>query len=317
MTGSSAHKSTIVRTNAIAQAALAFTEREAPRLGARLAVRMWMTIPGGASPAQRMAGAGRQRLTDSGVRTVLRAAGRRKRSVVTECWGTGPVVYLLHGWGGHRGQFDAFVDPLTSAGFRVVAVDALGHGESGRGAYGRGRGLLPDFTSALRTAVEHYGPPHGIVAHSLGASAAAVAVLDGLAPGRLVLIAPLASVMSGIDIFARMAGIGPEVRGRMPRRIERLVRMPIGHFDIVTRSAECDELPPTLVIHDTADKAVSFDTGVLVAAAWPGARLWRTDGLGHRRILVDAGVIGTVTEFMTGVAAVSAVDQGAPVSRRA
>jgi len=304
MTDLAARKSTIVRANAFIRAALAFAERETPRLGARLAVRMWMTIPDG-TPA-----AARPRLTGPGARTVLLTAGRRKVSVVTECWGAGPVVYLLHGWGGYRGQFGAFVQPLTSAGFRVVAVDAPGHGESGPGAYGRGRGLLPDFTSALGAAIERYGPPHGVIGHSLGAMAAAVAVLDGLDPGRLVLIAPMANVVSGIDIFARMAGIGPEVRSRMPRRIERLVRKPVGCFDIVTRSAECDELAPTLIVHDTTDKTVPFDTGVLVTAAWPGARLQRTDGLGHRRILVDPAVIGTVTAFMSGAPAPAAVPAG-------
>lgn len=305
----SARKSTIVRANGFTRAALAFAEREAPRLGARLAVRMWMTIPEGASAA-----GARPALVEPGERAVLRVANRRGPSVVAESWGAGPVVYLLHGWGGYRGQLGAFVEPLTSAGFRAVAVDVPGHGESGPGAYGRGRGLLPDFTAALEAAIEHYGPPHGIVAHSLGASAAAVAVLDGLAPGRLVLVAPIANVLSGIDIFARMAGVGPEVRARMPRRIERLVRKPIRYFDIVTRSAERDELPPTLIIHDTADKTVPFDTGVLVAAAWPGARLERTDGLGHRRILVDPRVTGTVTSFMarSPVPAVPAVQSMGP-----
>ncbi len=293
--------------------ALAFAEREAPRLGARLAVRMWMTIPDG-TPA-----ATRAKLAESGEHVVLRSAGSGvrkagsgarkagsggpKAGVITECWGAGPTVYLMHGWGGYRGQFGAFVEPLISAGFRVVAVDALGHGESGPGRYGRGRGLLPDFTSALQTAIAHHGPPHGIVAHSLGASAAAIAVLDGLATGRLVLIAPVATVMSGIDIFAGMAGIGPEVRARMPRRIERITRKPIGYFDLVTRSAERDELPPMLIIHDTADKTVPFDNGVLVATAWPGGRLERTEGLGHQRILVSPRVIGAVVAFLAEVPA--------------
>ncbi|MBV9445637.1 MAG: alpha/beta fold hydrolase [Streptosporangiaceae bacterium] len=96
-----------------------------------------MTIPDGAA-----AGA----LAEPGERAVLRVANRRRPGVVAESWGAGPVVYLLHGWGGYRGQFGAFVAPLTSAGFRAVAVDVPGHGESGPGAYGRGRGLLPDFT---------------------------------------------------------------------------------------------------------------------------------------------------------------------------
>lgn len=289
-------KSTIVRANARSQlrgAALALTEREAPRLGARLAVRMWMTIPPSAPPVNGPAGE----------RVVLRAEGKRKPSVVTESWGAGPAVYMLHGWAGHRGQFGAFVEPITSAGFRVIAVDALGHGESGPGWYGRGRALMPDFISALRAAIAHYGPPYGLVAHSLGASAAAVAVLNGLPVSRLVLIAPIANAMSGVDIFARMAGVGPRVRTQMPRRIERLTRLPMAHFDIVTRAAECDELPPALVIHDTADRTVPFDLGVLVAGAWPDARLEPTEGLGHLRMLLHPRVTEAVAGFLAGVPA--------------
>jgi pimeloyl-ACP methyl ester carboxylesterase len=275
---------------------LALAEREAPRLGARLAVRMWMTIPPPGAPGRDPF----RGLAEPGERVALRAAGKRQASVVAESWGSGPVVYLLHGWAGYRGQFGAFVRPLVGAGFRAVAVDALGHGESGTGYYGRGRGLMPDFTEALRAAIERFGPPHGLVAHSLGASAAAIAVLDGVTVDRLVLIAPISTGMSGIDIFARRAGVGPRVRALMPGRIERLARMPMSRFDIVSRAAECEELPPALVIHDAGDRTVPFDLGVLVAAAWPGGQLERTDGLGHRRVLIDPGVIASAVGFVSG-----------------
>jgi pimeloyl-ACP methyl ester carboxylesterase len=289
MTGiSTTSKSTIVRAERLRRFVLALSEREAPRLGARLAVRMWMTLP--ASPA-----AGRAPLAAPGDRAVLEAG------VVTESWGDGPAVYLMHGWGGYRGQLGAFVAPLTEAGFRVVALDAPGHGESGPGMFGRGRALMPDFINALRTAMAHYGAAHGVIAHSLGASAVAIATLDGLTTNRLVLIAPVSNVMSGIDIFSRAAGVGPRVRAQMPRRIERIARMPASHFDIALRAAEDDELPPALVIHDAGDKQVPFDNGALVAAAWPDARLERTEGLGHLRILRDPAVLSSVTGFVTGV----------------
>jgi hypothetical protein len=116
-----------------------------------------------------------------------------------------------------------------------------------------------------------------------------------------VLIAPVSNVMSGIDIFSRAAGVGPRVRAQMPRRIERIARMPASHFDIALRAAEDDELPPALVIHDAGDKQVPFDNGALVAAAWPDARLERTEGLGHLRILRDPAVLSSVTGFVTGV----------------
>jgi len=289
MASISARKSTIVRADRATRArlfALTLAEREAPSLGARLAVRMWMTIPAAIPETAR------PRLTAPGSRVVLDSG------VVAESWGAGPAVYLMHGWGGYRGQLGAFVAPLTEAGFRVVAVDAPGHGESGPGSYGRRRALMPDFISALQDAIACYGPPHGVVAHSLGASAVATATLDGLDTGRLVLIAPISNVMSGLDIFSRMARIGPVIPTQMPRRIERITRMPASHFDIAARAAECDELPPALVIHDAADKVSPFDNGALVAAAWPGGRLEASKGLGHNRILSDPGVIAKAVTFL-------------------
>lgn len=291
----SEQKSTIVRTGNgglawLRGVALAAAEREAPRLGARLAVRMWMTIPPAAKAAL---GEPSTVLTDG------------ENRFVASSWGAGPVVYLLHGWGGHRGQFGAFVQPLVAAGFQVVAVDALGHGESGPGRYGKGRGLMPDFIAALEAAVRRFGPPHGVIAHSLGASAAAVATLEGFPSGRLVLIAPISSPLSALDIFAKWVGIGPRVRAEMPRRIERIARIPMARLDIVSRAAECEELPPALVIHDTGDRTVPFDTGVLVTAAWPGARLERTQGLGHLRILADPAVVDQAVGFIAAVPAVT------------
>jgi hypothetical protein len=39
--------------------------------------------------------------------------------------------------------------------------------------------------------------------------------------------------------------------------------------------------------------------GAAIAAAWPGARLHVTSGLGHRRLLRDPNVIAEVVEFVT------------------
>jgi pimeloyl-ACP methyl ester carboxylesterase len=307
---SSAEKSTIVRAEYAGASwrygasrrhraswrygALALAERYAPGLGAWLAVRMWMTLPAGA-PA-----AARPRLAEPGERGTVRTDGPRPARIATESWGRGPVVYLLHGWGGYRGQLGAFVGPLTAAGFRVVALDAPGHGESGPGRLGPGRGLLPEFSAALGAAVGRFGPGRGVIAHSMGAAATAVAALDGLDVQRLVLIAPVTDPVSAIGIWTRMAGVGARIRARMPRRIERRARISLADFDIVARAAEREDLPSALVIHDGADKEVPFGLGARVAGAWPDARLEGTHGLGHRRILRDTAVIRSAVAFLAG-----------------
>ena len=330
---------------------LEIAERYAPRFGARLAVRLWLTIPparrgaatpdgatpGGATPGGATAGAAGTATpggataggatagaagiataggatagtagiatpggaTADGATAARYAAGTRvvlERGVVAETWGDGPPVYLLHGWAGHRGQFAAFVEPLVSAGFRVVAIDAPGHGESGPGRHGRGLADMLDFIGSLHSATVRYGRAHTVIGHSFGASAVAVAALDGLRADRLVLIAPVANVASGLDFFARVSGVGPRILSRMVPRAERVIGRPAGDFDIALRSAEREELPPALVIHDTKDKEVPFGNGALVAGAWPDGRLVPTEGLGHKRILRDAGLVGTVMSFVS------------------
>jgi pimeloyl-ACP methyl ester carboxylesterase len=221
-------------------------------------------------------------------------------SVITETWGAGPVVYLLHGWGGNRRSWGAFVGPLTQAGFRAVTLDAPGHGDSGPGPYGPGRTLLPDVISALCAVASSDGPAHGVVAHSMGALAAAVACLDGLPAARLVLIAPMPDPRSAIRVFAAAAGVGERIQARMPRALERLMRTPLSHFDAVQRAAEHETLPPALVIHDGGDRRVPFEFGAQLATAWPRARLRPTRGLGHNRILRDEEVIAASVAFLAG-----------------
>ena len=276
---------------ALARTGLALAERAAPGLGARAAVRMLMTLPR-AVPGRRTAE------VPDGDRQRVNLPGPAPSSIVTEAWGEGPAVYLLHGWGADRTSWRRFVGPLTRAGFRAVTLDAPGHGDSGPGAYGPGRTLLPEMITALRAAAGHHGPAHAVVAHSMGGLAAAVACLDGLPAARLVLIAPMPDVPSAIQVFAEAAGAGERIRARMPRALERLARVPLSHFDAVQRSAEEETLPAALVIHDGGDRRVPFGLGARLAAAWPCARLHVTRGLGHHRILHDEGVIAASVDFL-------------------
>ena len=98
-------------------------------------------------------------------------------------FGEGPAILLAHGWSGHAAQFDAWIEPLVSAGYRVVLFDAPAHGRSG-GAETN----LVDMGGAVQHVAGLYGPLHAIVAHSFGAPATLFALQHGLAVDRLVLI---------------------------------------------------------------------------------------------------------------------------------
>jgi pimeloyl-ACP methyl ester carboxylesterase len=55
-----------------------------------------------------------------------------------------------------------------------------------------------------------------------------------------------------------------------------------------------------LVIHDRDDRLMPWAHGAAVARHWPGAKLMSTQGLGHRRILMDEGVTRAAAEFIAG-----------------
>ncbi|WP_460503569.1 hypothetical protein, partial [Hymenobacter agri] len=55
-----------------------------------------------------------------------------------------------------------------------------------------------------------------------------------------------------------------------------------------------------LVLHDEHDEIIPFAEGRHIAAAWPHAWLHATRGLGHNRILRDAGVIQHAVAFIAG-----------------
>jgi len=86
----------------------------------------------------------------------------------------------------------------------------------------------------------------------------------------------------------------------MRERVERHVGLPWSAFD-VTRLAPSLGVP-LLVVHDRGDAEVPWQHGRAVAQVWPGARLVTTDGLGHRRILRDRGVVDEAVAFLTAEA---------------
>jgi pimeloyl-ACP methyl ester carboxylesterase len=294
-------KSTIVRS-------FSLLERVAPWLGARWAERLWFTVPRARGQRDGQAGPGRP------FRVQLAS-----RSVAGEVWGEEPVqdppdpgrladrggrpvAYLVHGWGGWRRQLDAFVGPLVEAGWRVVAFDAPGHGDSDPGPEGPGRSTILEFAGALAAVVTAHGQAAAVVAHSLGATAAAFAMEGGLAVERAVFLAPMADPLPYTRTFAGRLGFGERIRTRLVRRVERRVGMPMSAFDVPAMSSRA-ATPPLLLVHDRQDAETGWSDSAAIARSWPGSRLVTTAGLGHRRILRAPAVVAEVAGFVTGAGA--------------
>lgn len=219
------------------------------------------------------------------------------RTIATWTWGArsrgAPAVLLAHGWGGNAAQMRAFVFPLLSAGYRVVAFDQPAHGVSEGKLTG-----LPDFAEVLTQVAWQAGAVQGVIAHSLGGAAAALAIAQGLRMRRAVVIGASLDVASYARRFARWHGMPERVREAMQSAIEE-------RFGVRWSQLEAPRLAPrlsapALVVHDWDDRAVPWRHGAELARHWPGARLLTTSGLGHRRILQDEAVTRAAAEFIAG-----------------
>jgi len=209
-------------------------------------------------------------------------------------WGEGPIVLLVHGWNGRATQLGAFVAPLLERGYRVVAFDAFGHGESSGN-----RMSLPELASCIQKVAGELGDVHGVIAHSMGGAATTLALSQGLEIERAVFISPPADPRAFLNAFSASLGLTDAVRQRVQRRIEDRVGMPME--SMLANTIALSMRTPLLVIHDRDDKEVPLQVGQSIADAWPDAELIVTEGLGHQRILRAEAVTNFAASFIDAV----------------
>lgn len=220
-------------------------------------------------------------------------------------WGKGPLVILVHGWNGRGSQLGGFVQPLVDAGFQVVAFDAPGHGGS-RGASSSLVRFADAFDAVVDATRPFFQPLAAVVAHSMGGAAVTYALsrraersADAeLGSPRLVFIAPPIDVRDFVVTVSTELGLSDATRGALEHELERRVGKRMEDLHAVRLAGAMTA--PLLVLHDEQDRAVPIQCGEALALAWPGARLQKTRGLGHNRILRDPASIGAVVRFVQG-----------------
>jgi len=268
----------------LTRAAFGAVQRASPRLAALWAERIFCTPP--RRPiSERMATWLRE-----AQRFTITVGGRR---VAAWSWGDhSPGVLLVHGWGSRGARFVDLGNALLTHGYRVVTFDAPGHGASaGRLSSG------PEFARAAHAVVHAVGHVSHIVGHSVGGFASALAIGRGLAVRRAVFLAPSANVNSYSTQFAALLGVDGPVMASMRGRLERRLGFSWNDLNIPAFAPEMNV--PLLVVHDRDDREVGWSDGAAIAQSWPGAELVTTTGLGHHRIVSDAGVIRQVVTFLS------------------
>jgi pimeloyl-ACP methyl ester carboxylesterase len=279
-------------TDRFISAGLHAVQAGSPELAARIGERLMFRTPRLPLPIDEAD------LLDAGARVDLET---RAGTVATWSWGEGPVVVLMHGWRGRTSQLGGFVAPLVDAGFRVVGFDAPGPGAS-PGT----RSNIVRFAAALADVVDTVqpvlGPAHAVIAHSMGAPATLIAMQralarDGTLPvQRFVFVAPPIDFRLFVRAFSEHVELGRQSALALGRIVEE--KLSVRFDELYAPDLARHMQAPLLVLHDEGDREVPIAAGHALVAAWPGATLYATHGLGHVRILRDADVVRRAVRFL-------------------
>jgi len=200
----------------------------------------------------------------------------------------------MHGWNGRGSQMGAFASPLVEAGFHVLSYDAPAHGQTP----GSSTNIFV-MRDVLNGIADQIAPIHAIVAHSFGGMVSALAMSEGLAASRAVLLSAPAQFEMLVQRFGEGLHMPGAIQDDLTRRIlQRFGEQRMAQVSPVVSTRQLGHVP-ALIIHDEDDHDVPVQQGLLIHQNWPGSELVKTSGLGHTRVLYNPGVIDWVVAFVS------------------
>jgi 3-oxoadipate enol-lactonase len=226
--------------------------------------------------------------------------------------GGGPTVLFLHGIGGNRHNWDDQVAAVAAAGWRAVALDARGYGDS---AFVPPSGFT-DYADDVARVIRHLGGPAHMVGLSMGgrialdlfarhrplvaslvladtsAGSAAATTPEAIAEAVALRARPLLEGMTPADIapgiVAKIAG--PEISATARQRLldsHAALNAP-AYLAALAAVIGFGDFPPWAGIDVPVQVMVGEHDSIAppaharaMAAAIPGARLAEIPGAGH------------------------------------
>lgn len=215
--------------------------------------------------------------------------------LVVTTWGDhGPAVLLMHGWGGARAQMTGFVNPLLSAGYRVVAYDQPAHGESD----GKMTNVL-EIAPTMDLISKREGSFDAVIAHSFGTLITSYALVNRLIPppSRLVYFGAFNRLLDSLPRFQALTNLPEEIIDGLRKMIYE--NFGEGVLDAINNEALTPQIKiPALMFHDAADNVTPVEDSRAIANVWKSAQFIETTGLGHRGALQSKEIHNQVVKFL-------------------
>ena len=215
-----------------------------------------------------------------------------KRIKTYELEGSRKKVLLVHGWSGRGSQLSSIATECNKKGFFVVSFDAPAHG--GSSSYTTN---VPEFVEAINFLNTTKGPFDYAIGHSFGGASIFNYCRKYGGFEKIVVIGTQSKLSTYFKEFIKIMGLKQTYSKKIMTLFENRVGEKILDYD--PESFVRNISSKTLIVHCLDDNYVSFNSALTLRKELENSELYKTTGLGHRKILGDKKVINRLIEFLS------------------
>ncbi len=189
-------------------------------------------------------------------------------------WGDGPLVIFVHGWSGRAAQMAPLALHVANLGFRSVAIDVTGHGDSPK-RHTRWDYFFRDIAVLSQSLHEEV---YAYIGHSAGAlSMMAARALKGIHAQRYACICAPSFPFPPINVIQKKLNPKESV-------VEHYKEFIAGQFETT--------------FYDETDRFVNHREGDKIQTICPGAQVVKTRAYSHQQILAAPELAQTLGAFL-------------------
>lgn len=204
-------------------------------------------------------------------------------------WGSSSrKVLLCHGWRSKIADFRRMTEALVDAGFQVEGVDMRAHGNSdGKHT------AAPEFRDMIKNHITKHGPYEIVIAHSLGAIAAGIALSElgkAFQPKHFFVIAAPPYIRYFFYDIVKEVGFSDSVYREMCGLVKTTYHQSVDYFDLRIKARDLKAID-THLLYCEDDTIIPFMKGEELHEAWSHATFVHIKGLGHYKIIAHEAII--------------------------
>ena len=240
--------------------------------------------------------AGRKKLSTKAV-AFYEKGTKRKINVegatfYTYTYGNGPLILMLHGWCGNAARWRVYVNELVSSGYKVMVVDAPGHGT----APGRFLSIFL-YAKGIKAILTSEKKWYGVITHSIAGLTAITAIGNSekkYHPSKFIMMNTFANATTVLERFSGCLGIPEKVIIGTKELLSNYLDFPLKEYCICRQYNNINT--KGLLIYDTNDRIVPQREAEYIIDTIKQLQTLKTEGLGHT--LRSNDVVKAVIGFM-------------------